>query len=231
MNMQLFTFPYAGGNRFSFNPMLEYLGKQVKLIQMDYPGRNGGGLPLTDIRLIADYVYEQLIMRISEPFAFFAHSMGTTVAYLVMRQLLADGRPLPVHMFMSGRMGPSFPFLREAIYKLPREQFISELKKFNGIPAELYGISGAVDYFIPLLRADFEAVEQYLHKQVEPVNIPISVFYGNQEAMDERLLLASWQRETEQVVSLCRFQGNHFYITANWETISLQILNELKQYR
>lgn len=226
--MQLFTFPYAGGNRFSFNPMLEYLGRELELVQMEYPGRNGNGPPQTDIRLIAEYVYENLVTQIRAPFAFFAHSMGTTVAYLVMRQLLAHGMPLPVQMFMSGRMGPGFPFLREATYKLPREQFIAELKKFDGIPAELYGISGAVDYFIPLLRADFEAVENYRHEPAQPVNIPISVFYGHQEAMDERLLLASWQKETEPPVKVCRFRGNHFYITSNWKPVTLQILNELK---
>ena len=126
--MQLITFHFAGGNKFSFNVLKKHLPDHIELIQLEFPGRSDKRELTTDIHVIAGHIYRQVVKYVHKSYAFFGHSMGATIAYLATKRLAADGLNLPAHIFVSGRMGPSFPFIKDGFHKLPKEDFLKELK-------------------------------------------------------------------------------------------------------
>src|SRR6202035_2395188 len=54
---------------------------------------------------LADALHPHLAL----PFAFFGHSMGAMLSFELARELRRRGRPLPVHLFVSGRRAPQGP--------------------------------------------------------------------------------------------------------------------------
>ena len=225
--MQLITFHFAGGNKFSFNSLKKYMPASIDLVNLEFPGRIHQQDLTTDVHEIADHVYKEVIRHTGKPYAFFGHSMGTTIGYLVTKKLISAHLDLPVHLFVSGRLGPSFPFLKDGFHKLPKKDFLKGVKKLDGIPEEIYN-SSAMDFFEPLLRADFAAIEGYKYENTKPFEIPITVFYGSREGIDERILDVSWQKETTIPVDVHRFSGGHFFIYDHWEEIAGIFKNKLE---
>lgn len=64
---------------------------------------------------------------------------------------------------MSGSRPPHIPE-PNPICNLPKREFIRELTRFAGTPKEILGNEEMMNFFIPLLRADFEMDEKYLRK-------------------------------------------------------------------
>lgn len=218
--MQLFTIHFAGGNKFSLTPLRKYLPASISVQGLEFPGRTKREELMMDIHLIVEQLFAQVVGYVEKPYAFFGYSMGTTASYLLTKKIISQQLNPPLHLFMGGRMGPSFPFIRNGLHQLPEAEFWQAVEKMNGTPAEVLHNNVTKEYFGPLLRADFAAIERYTYQRSEPFGIPITVFHGSAEGMDERILEASWQRETAGPVTIHRMPGDHFFINRNWEQIA-----------
>ena len=86
-----------------------------------------------------------------------------------------------------------------------------------------------MNYFEPIIKADFQSVETYKYAETEPFNVPLVILRGEQDDMtyDECLL---WQKETLQNVNVNSFTGGHFFIFDHLSEIgsliSKQLLND-----
>jgi len=52
---------------------------------------------------------------------------------------VACGAALPVHLFVSGRAAPQIPEPKAPTYNLPDAEFMKELLRLKGTPAEVLG--------------------------------------------------------------------------------------------
>lgn len=212
--VKLFLLPFAGGNKFSYRQYGELLPEFIESIPLEYPGRGARSQePLsTDIEFVVTDLLRQLQMHgLTENYAIYGHSMGGLLACLLARKIRACGLPSPQHLFITGTSGPSAESRSEGRHLLSKNAFMEELKSLEGCPPEILAHDELIDYFEPILRADFKISETYVYQEELALDIPITVITGSREAMNANDI-ALWQLESAQRVDFKTLPGGHFFI-------------------
>jgi len=212
--LRLFCFPYAGGSAAIYHQWPTGLPTDIELVAVQYPGR------ATRLRESAHTKLDDLLDELQtalrplqdRPFAFFGHSMGTSVAYELTRRLQAAQSTLPKHLFLSGRSAPHLPPKRAAIHALAHEDFVQALRTLNGTPAELLAHQEIMDMMLPTLRADFQVLETWQYQPSAPLDIPISVFGGLEDQGVPTQDLDAWAQCTTHKLKRHLFPGGHFFL-------------------
>lgn len=230
MKVNLICFPFAGGSAYSYTSYLKFAPGNIKLSTVEPPGR-GRRIDqplLPDIHAIADDLYEVVKPMLNEPYAFYGHSMGTIVAYLITKRIVREGLPQPLHLFVSGRMGPSAKDNDPHIHHLPSNEFREKLKEFGGSPDEFLNDDNLMSFFEPILRADFRSNEMYEYEDdAQPFDIPVTVMVGKEEKINEEEAM-TWQKETTRPIDIHWFDGAHFFILDHAQEVMAVISQKLK---
>ena len=212
--INLFCFPFAGGSVYSYRPFLSYCPPDINIVPLELPGRGRRTIEplLTCIDEMVDDMYSRIKSHLSEPYAFYGHSMGTVLALRTAWKIREEGLTMPLSMIMSGRGGPSNPEPVTCRSDLPREEFFLKLRELGGSPDEVFSNEEVKSYFEPILRADFKALENYNYQpHNHPVSVPFAVMVGNEEgiALEKAML---WQQETTFQITVNTYSGGHFFI-------------------
>nr|WP_315254464.1 thioesterase domain-containing protein [uncultured Flavobacterium sp.] len=207
--MKLLGFSFAGGSKYSFQ---KFTNQASDFIMIDYPGR---GLRMHenlifDIEILVEDLLQKVKNEITsnKDYIIYGHSMGALVSYLICQKIEKLGLKKPLKLVVSGKKAPSIE-IKIKIAHLPDKEFWQEVVKLGGIPDELQKHHELMAYYIPILKADFTAIENYKFSK-KKITIPIDVFYGSEEATKEEMLC--WQEETTRKVNITQMEGNHFFI-------------------
>lgn len=167
---------------------------------------------MTDIGQLVEDLFMQLKGQIGDKaYSIYGHSMGGLVGCLLTRKLTEELQRPPLHLFVTGTTGPSAVKRKENKHLLEKVEFLEEIRKYDGCPKEFFEDEEMVDFFEPIIRADFRATETYVHKPSEPMDVPITVITGSEEDMEIEDI-RTWQQETRKVVDFKSLPGNHFFI-------------------
>lgn len=211
----LFTLPFAGGNKFSYRPLTKYLPSFLKVINLEYPGRGlRSSLPLvTDINILVDDLYNEIKQYLdNREYAIFGHSIGGLITYLLARKIIENNHQPPEYLFITGTPGPEAPSrITSEKHNLNKEDFLTEVRNYEGSPKEIFEDYELLDYFEPILRADFMVSETYKYQYKQPLDIPIIVITGKQEEMDISEVRL-WNNVTIKKVEYLSLPGKHFFI-------------------
>jgi surfactin synthase thioesterase subunit len=228
--INLFFLPFAGGSSYSYSNFSSLLLPHINCVPVELPGRGKRSKEelLTDAHIIVEDIYIQIkeIIHSGEEYGIFGHSMGALLGYLLLHKIKQNNLPFPIHFFASGRGGPSYLNEREIYYLLPKQEFREKLKELGGSPKEVLEHEVLMDYFEPILRADFQVVETYLHKEQEKLKVPFSVFLGDEDKISLEAAKC-WQMETSSPIKIHQFQGDHFFILPHVKSICNIISAEL----
>ena len=122
-----------------------------------------------------DSIYGEILNEISdgEPYAIYGHSMGSLLAYELAYRLCedegVDNRPLK--LLVSGRIAPQVKTKNEKNYLLSTEEFKEKILSYGLVSSEeVFKDQKLLDFFIPIMRADFEAVEEYSYLEHKKLN-------------------------------------------------------------
>jgi surfactin synthase thioesterase subunit len=232
--INLFCLPFAGGNKYSYREFTEKAPSFLNIITLDYPGR---GTRMKDplpahIDELTNDLYNQVAPLVGRSaYAIYGHSLGGLMAYKLTRKLLEHGHEPPLHLFITGTTGPSATSRTEKKrHLLNRTDFIAEIRDLDGMPEEILNNEELLYYFEPILRSDFKISEDYLHEELAPLNIPITVITGTEEDM-ELADVQLWQKETNHVVDFKRMPGKHFFIFQHTYHIIEIISKKLFSYK
>jgi surfactin synthase thioesterase subunit len=225
---KLFGVPYAGGNSWSYRGLEPHLPAGVELVGLELPGRGrrSGERLCSSLDDLAEDLFRQPHPRIGAArYALFGHSMGALLALLVTRRIRRAGLPLPDALFLSASDPPSARPARKR-HLLAKPDFFEMVRDLGGCPPEVLQDSGLVEFFEPILRADFKAVDTWQVCDDEPVDVPLTVMIGREDevSVDNARL---WARETTRPVRLHQFDGNHFFILGHWAQIGSIIEEQL----
>ena len=219
--ISLYCLPYAGGNAFSYRPLSACCPPELVVSGVELPGR---GLRTNEalcisLEKLADDVFSQLRVNIAKGrYALFGHSMGAALAYLCLLRIRRAGLPLPEALFVSGKEAPTVS-KGKVRHLLPRPAFIKMLHDLGGCPSEILQNEDILNYFEPILRADFQAVETWQHRAEEPLPVPLVVLFGRDDDVD-RDEASAWSLETSGSFHLHELDGGHFFIQHHWKKIA-----------
>ena len=156
---QLFLLHFAGGNYYSFRFMTPLLNK-FEVVPLELPGRGkrSNELLLKDFdSAVLDLVHQITKLRNGSPFILFGHSMGAYLALgiAIRMEILHQS---PAFLFVSGSAGPGVNTGR-CWHLFEDKHLIQELTDLGGMPPDFCEDTDFMNYYLPILRADFEVVD------------------------------------------------------------------------
>jgi len=210
----LFCLPFAGGSFYSYRDFGKHTAEFINVDAIDIPGhgRRMREPLLFNIHEITEDIFNQIKDKLTiQPYALYGHSMGALLAYLLSEKILTRNLPMPEHLFLSGRYAPCIPNKENNWHLLSHEEFTQKIIRYGGIPAEVAAEKDLMDLFVPIMKADFQAVTEYRYEKKEPLDIPVNVFIGLNENITYSEAL-KWKDITTKPVSVKQFSGGHFFI-------------------
>lgn len=216
MTISLICLPYAGGSAQVYKRWTNRLHPDVRLVPAELAGR-GSRMNEPFYVDVEEAVMDllPLVMKTalkSDSYALFGHSMGSLLAYEVLHSLREEGFPLPAAVFLSGRGAPHCEQAESSqIHMLPDDEFLGELKRFGGMPDELFEHRELLDMFLPILRADFKLIGEYEHQIRPPLPLRLAILGGK----DDNCVngpLGEWERYATGGCEVKLFEGGHFFL-------------------
>ena len=208
----LLCFPYAGGGASAYRGWQEKIGEKATVCAIQLPGREDRITeePYTSMEKLLDDLVARISYYRENPLYLFGHSMGAKIAAETARILQDNGIRI-AGLIISASKTMNRP-VEKPLSHLPKDMFIEELVKFNGIPGELLENPAALEYFIPMLRADFVLDETYDELLKYKLSCPILAFCGAQDREAEYDSILEWREYTTGDFYSRVYPGDHFYI-------------------
>lgn len=208
----LFCLPFAGGGASAYNQWAKKMQGKVTVCPVQLPGREEQIMekPYIDMSVMLDDLEEAVRKVVYGPYALWGHSMGGKIAYELEKRLEAAGYTAKC-LFISGSRVPSIPE-PNPIYHLPDEEFKRELGRFEGTPKEILENQELLDFFLPMLRADFTMDETYYDKAGIVLHTPIAAFGGEKDGEADESAILEWGKYTDNDFNYRIFPGGHFYL-------------------
>jgi medium-chain acyl-[acyl-carrier-protein] hydrolase len=227
--IRLFCFTYAGGGTAVFSNWAEFLPLNVEVCPIRLPGRESRlqERPYTRIDEIVPPLVEAILPFLDKPFVFYGHSMGAIVAFETARQLRSLNQPEPKQLLVSGCRAPQVPDSDRPIHSLPEAEFVAAMSRLNGTPKAVLVDKDILALLMPLLRADFEAIETYKCLPEKPLACSISIVGAEDDPKADCVNMEAWQDQTCGCFSHHVVPGNHFFIRD--EPFRLWLADQIRQ--
>jgi medium-chain acyl-[acyl-carrier-protein] hydrolase len=149
---------------------------------------------------------------LDRPHAWFGHSFGALIAYEMCRALRRAHLPNPARLVVSSRRAPHLPPRTRPVHGAPLPEFLRRLRDLNGMPPEILDDEELMAGLLPMLRADFTAVETYTYRSAPPLECPISVYGGQADPYVTIPELHAWREHTKASCRVQTFSGGHFFL-------------------
>ena len=230
----VYSFPFAAGSRYSYNPLIKESPDWLKWIPLDYPGRGRRIFESPRIVLteIVQDLKQQLLAHPKVPFVFYGHSMGSLVAYMLTIELIRENGPLPRHLFLSGRGGACIPEKQRNALQMSRAEIVEEVQNMDGDLSLLLQNPKQFDQYEQVLRADVAALDSYDYDQVcmGPLPVKATVFIGSTDIYtpDQAQL---WQHDFVEPIDVHVLTGGHFFIIPQAAVIVDIMTKDLQKYQ
>ncbi|MEM1256293.1 MAG: alpha/beta fold hydrolase [Cyanobacteria bacterium P01_H01_bin.21] len=211
--LRLLCFAYAGGSAWMFRSWAKQLPDIVELSAIELPGRGKrmAEPALNRVSSIVENLGPELLPYLNIPYACFGHSLGALVAFEICRWLQNTTHISPFHLWVSASQAPHLPTTKSPMHTLPDADFINELKRYKGTPTSILNNAEMMTFVLPILRADFTVLETYQYQPSEPLNCPITGFWGQQDPIVSQSEVAAWHIHTRDF-SLEAIDGDHFFM-------------------
>lgn len=224
--MILFCFPYAGGTSAYFDKLKEVLGQEYKLIAIEYAGHgNRFRESFCDNwdEFIND-VYEQMKIHLlsEEKYAFLGYSMGSLVAYELVKRGLVDQ---PIHFFFFAHNAPHETCVSEIWKEGSDWEIVERMKTLGGFERVNEKVV-ASNYFKTMclnpLKADYHLLQCYETEIRQRQEISATGFYSPLDQTTDKV--TAWNQYFSDV-QLYEMGSNHFFMNDNLEKIR-EIIND-----
>ncbi|THA34087.1 thioesterase [Streptomyces sp. A1277] len=210
--VQLVCLPHAGGSASFFRPVAQALRPRVEVLAVQYPGRQDRRHEalIDDLGALADQVCEAVAATVDRPFAFFGHSMGSTLAFEVTRRLEARGT-FPLRLFVSARRAPS-AHRDEQVHLRDDEGLISDVRALSGTSQQVFGDEELMRMVLPAIRGDYRAAETYRYTPGPRLRCPVTALTGDSDPKATIAEVEAWRGHTDGDFDLRTYSGGHFYL-------------------
>lgn len=226
---KILCFSYAGGGISVFAGWHKQLPHNVELNIVQPPGRGThfSQSPIDNMTALIDALLPMVSDILQGQYVVYGHSLGSRVAFELVRQAMVKGFRAPLHFFASGSSGPSPVCAEDKMYQLSDDAFIQRLKNINGTPDEILANRQFMRLLLPTLRADFKLAATYSCPEKFTIDTDVTVLSGRDDAIPiERLQQwGNFFRHSE--IAMC--DGGHFFIDTHPEQVLAIVNRKLSQ--
>lgn len=225
--LRLVCLPFAGGGAAVYRPLALGFGPDVEVSALQLPGREQRFREplLRSIAAMTDDALAAIAPFQDRPLVLFGHSMGAIIAYETARRLAARGGPQPAGVIVSGRAAPGAPRPSAVLaHRFDDDGFIAHLRDLNGTPDEVLAEPELMQIVLPILRADFEAIETWRPPETPtPLACPVLALAGDRDPDAGPDAMAGWRDFAAGDFEAETFAGDHFFVTAAPDAVSARI--------
>ncbi|HEY2665683.1 MAG TPA: alpha/beta fold hydrolase [Actinomycetota bacterium] len=228
--LRLFCFPFAGGGASTFRAWPTLVPNQVEVCAVQLPGRETRLFEarFTSLGDAVGPVVEAMRPYLDVPCALFGHSLGAALAYEVAVALSEVSPPAPVHLFVSGRGGPSLGAETAHTFSLPEEDFVRHVKAYGGMSDAVLANAELRAVFLPLLRDDIRLIDTYVPTGDCVLACPITAFAGSGDPCVGPDALEAWGRNTDAPFRVKLVAGGHFYLRDHGAVLVDEMVRDLR---
>ncbi|MEK4528096.1 thioesterase [Paenibacillus sp. BGI2013] len=181
-NRQMVCFPYLGGNSNSFQPLVPYL-PDTEIWAFTPPGHGlNTETPLEHMQQLVELYTSKLLDVIQPGSLLFGHSLGGITAYFVAQRLYQE-RPdvaKTLRLVLSACNTPDECGMQN-YDRMSDENLIDHLFSYEALPHELIHEKELLNYFLPVIRADFRMLESAATLEYEPLSLPVLYLWGERD--------------------------------------------------
>ncbi|MYW11795.1 alpha/beta fold hydrolase [Streptomyces sp. SID2563] len=211
--LSLLVLPHAGGNAHAYGGWREHLPADVRLLIGQYPGR--GARYCEDLPLSVDDLAQPVVDSLpadTGELVVLGHSMGSLVAFEVVRALRAAGRT-PRLLIASACRAPVLPNQCPVHPELlDDDQLVAAIKERGGTDDGILDDPELREIVLPSIRADFAIDDAYRCTAPDArLDCPVAVFGGDADPIVPAEMLAGWSLVTGHEVEPQVLPGDHFY--------------------
>ncbi len=224
---QVVCIAHSGGGASFFAGWQSKFGEDVQVLPVQLPGReNRVGEPLIpSCRVLAENLAYTLVHEtgLVREFAIFGHSLGGMVGFELAR-VLANNYNRPANLCVVSSVGPTANHDGTLSRDLDDEAFLERVQAFGGIESDSPVLTQAEArvIYLRILRADFEAVENYVPTPLM-YQIPVRTYLGAEDPVLSPSRMREWAAYTVGEFTQRIFVGDHFYLRDNWEEMAKDI--------
>lgn len=210
---EIMFFPHAGGAAGFFRPLAGLIDPRLAVSAVQYPGRQERRREplLATIAELADGAYQALLPVLREPATLVGHSMGSVIAFEVARRMERELGQGPAALVVSGRRAPSRP-RQTRVHLLNDDLLADEIREAGGTDPRLLADPEIRAMILPVVRADYQAVEMYRYETGPRLRCPVIVLSGADDPAVSGDEAQAWAEHTDGPFTLRWFPGGHFFI-------------------
>ncbi|WP_052360695.1 thioesterase II family protein [Oceanobacillus manasiensis] len=228
--IDLFCIPYAGGSASAiYGKWAQELAPIINLMPLELAGHGKRmSEPFhSNINGVVEDLLKNMRNRIQDrPYAIYAHSMGTIIAYELVVAICTAGLPQPHALFLSGRQPPDYQYVNKNFHKMSEKDFLQEIKDIGGTPEKFFNSQELIDAFLPILRDDYRIIENYSFLDRKIIfDSDIVFFYSDNDDLVNKPGIINWERFTKKSFEYYEFNGGHFFLNEVWRDI-VRVINK-----
>ena len=226
--LDFFLFHYAGGSASFFKKWEKDIVEKVNIFALQLPGRENRFnekfiLSMDDL---IEKVYKAFPKKLHVPSIFFGHSLGGLISFELARMIDANNNINLTHLIVSACQAPQLSYLKKTLYNLSDNDFISEVRKYNGIPKEILQEPELLyEVILPILRSDLTISYSYKYKKRAKIKPKVTAICGKADNTFDINNISKWSDETHNF-DYKYFTGDHFFINTEYNGV-MQLINNI----
>ncbi|MDP5865587.1 thioesterase II family protein [Streptococcus mutans] len=230
--IQIIMFPYLGGSGTSVMSLANEICAKIPVdIRVAFPpGHVESDYALCDnfVQLI-DLYYKNLITILKKDSILFGHSMGGTIAYFLAKKIAEKNPELtPKKLIFSAAAAPDH-MKNKRLSDKENEIIFKEIKRIGTMPEELTDNQELVDYFAPMLRADYKILEEISEIEVQKIDIPTFFIMCHKDSLTSCQTILKWKDYLDSKISFYMMPADagHMYLKKYKEVVADKIVSFL----